>query len=77
MVYHFSLFNAKKKKVKQKAMETRLIVRPLVGCLTHTHFWEGPCLCMDGLTPADISYILKDSYGIIVRKPGGTLTNTV
>ena len=23
---------------------------------------------MDGLTPADISYILKDSYGIIVRE---------
>ena len=23
---------------------------------------------MEGLTPADISYILKDSYGIIVRE---------
>ena len=29
-------------KMKQKAMETRLIVRPLVGCLTHTHFWRDP-----------------------------------
>lgn len=29
--------------MKTKAMETKLIVRPLVGCLTHTHFWEGPC----------------------------------
>ena len=29
--------------MKQKAMETKLVVRPLVGCLTHTHFWEGPC----------------------------------
>lgn len=29
--------------MKQKAMEMKLVVRPLVGCLTHTHFWEGPC----------------------------------
>ena len=29
--------------MKQKAMELKLVVRPLVGCLTHTHFWEGPC----------------------------------
>ena len=31
---------------------------------------RGPVLSfgMDGLTPADISYILKDSYGIIVRE---------
>ena len=24
-------------------MKTKLVVRPIVGCLTHTHFWEGPC----------------------------------
>ena len=29
--------------MKKKAMETKLVVRPVVGCLTHTHFWEGPC----------------------------------
>lgn len=29
--------------MKQKAMDMKLVVRPLVGCLTHTHFWEGPC----------------------------------
>jgi len=29
--------------MKQKAIETKLVVRPIVGCLTHTHFWEGPC----------------------------------
>ncbi len=29
--------------MKQKAMDTKLIVRPVVGCLTHSHFWEGPC----------------------------------
>lgn len=29
--------------MKQKAMDTKLIVRPIVGCLTHSHFWEGPC----------------------------------
>ena len=29
--------------MKKTALETKLIVRPLVGCLTHTHFWEGPC----------------------------------
>lgn len=29
--------------MKQKAMDVKLVVRPLIGCLTHTHFWEGPC----------------------------------
>ena len=27
----------------KKAMELRLVVRPIIGCLTHSHFWEGPC----------------------------------
>ncbi len=27
----------------KKAMDTKLVVRPIIGCLTHTHFWEGPC----------------------------------
>ena len=26
-----------------KAMEQKLVVRPIVGRLTHSHFWEGPC----------------------------------
>lgn len=29
--------------MKKLAMNTKLIVRPIVGCLTHSHFWEGPC----------------------------------
>ena len=29
--------------MKEKAMNMKLVVRPIVGCLTHTHFWEGPC----------------------------------
>ena len=29
--------------MKEKAMNLKLVVRPIVGCLTHTHFWEGPC----------------------------------
>lgn len=29
--------------MKEKAMETKLVLRPIVGCLTHSHFWEGPC----------------------------------
>ena len=29
--------------MKDLAMITKLIVRPIVGCLTHSHFWEGPC----------------------------------
>lgn len=29
--------------MKELAMKTKLIVRPIVGCLTHSHFWEGPC----------------------------------
>ena len=27
----------------QKAMKTKLVVRPIIGFLTHSHFWEGPC----------------------------------
>lgn len=29
--------------MKEKAINTKLVVRPIIGCLTHTHFWEGPC----------------------------------
>ena len=29
--------------MKQKAMDIKLVVRPIVGCLVHSHFWEGPC----------------------------------
>ncbi len=29
--------------MRKSALETKLIVRPLIGCLTHSHFWEGPC----------------------------------
>lgn len=29
--------------MKEKAINTKLIVRPIIGCLTHSHFWEGPC----------------------------------
>lgn len=29
--------------MKELAMNTKLIARPIVGCLTHSHFWEGPC----------------------------------
>ncbi len=29
--------------MKEKAMNCKLVVRPIVGCLTHSHFWEGPC----------------------------------
>lgn len=29
--------------MKELAMNTKLVVRPIVGCLTHSHFWEGPC----------------------------------
>lgn len=29
--------------MKEKAMNLKLVVRPIIGCLTHTHFWEGPC----------------------------------
>nr|WP_319776985.1 hypothetical protein [uncultured Sphaerochaeta sp.] len=27
----------------EKARDSKLIVRPIIGCLTHSHFWEGPC----------------------------------
>ena len=29
--------------MKQKAMDVKLVVRPIMGWLTHSHFWEGPC----------------------------------
>lgn len=29
--------------MKEKAIHQKLIVRPIIGCLTHSHFWEGPC----------------------------------
>lgn len=29
--------------MKERAMDLKLVVRPIVGCLTHSHFWEGPC----------------------------------
>ena len=29
--------------MKKPAMEEKLVVRPIVGCLVHSHFWEGPC----------------------------------
>ena len=29
--------------MKRPAMEEKLVLRPIVGCLTHSHFWEGPC----------------------------------
>ena len=39
--------------MKQKAMELKLVVRPIVGCLTHSHFWEGPCRAghLEDMTP--------------------------
>lgn len=29
--------------MKEKAIHTKLVIRPIIGCLTHSHFWEGPC----------------------------------
>lgn len=29
--------------MKEKAIETKLVVRPIIGWLAHSHFWEGPC----------------------------------
>ncbi|MCD8202989.1 MAG: hypothetical protein LUD48_05050 [Prevotella sp.] len=29
--------------MKSKGKDVKLVVRPIIGCLTHTHFWEGPC----------------------------------
>ena len=29
--------------MKDLAINTKLIVRPIIVCLTHSHFWEGPC----------------------------------
>ena len=44
---NWKMRNVKEKRgifiMKQKAMDMKLVVKPLVGCLTHTHFWEGPC----------------------------------
>ena len=29
--------------MKKPAMQEKLVARPIVGCLTHSHFWEGLC----------------------------------
>ncbi len=29
--------------MKKLAMDEKLVMRPIVGCLVHSHFWEGPC----------------------------------
>ncbi|HIW20532.1 MAG TPA: hypothetical protein H9887_00695 [Candidatus Dorea intestinavium] len=29
--------------MKAKAIEGKIVARPIIGCLTHSHFWEGPC----------------------------------
>ena len=50
--------------MKKKAMETRLIVRPLVGCLTHTHFWEGPCRAGN---PADMTSEKENAAAVSVK----------
>ena len=39
--------------MKEKAMDVKLKVRPLVGRLVHTHFWEGPCRAGN---PADMTF---------------------
>ena len=39
--------------MKQRAMDVKLVVRPIMGWLTHSHFWEGPCRAgrAEDLTP--------------------------
>jgi len=36
-------FREEENSMKESAMKTKLVVRPIVGQLLHTHFWEGPC----------------------------------
>lgn len=48
----------------KKAMETKLVVRPIIGCLTHSHFWEGPCRAghKEDMTPEAESRAADQAY---------------
>ncbi|MEE8836508.1 MAG: hypothetical protein SOH80_05960 [Eubacteriales bacterium] len=48
----------------KKAMEMKLVVRPIIGCLTHSHFWEGPCRAghKEDMTPEAESRAADQAY---------------
>ena len=48
----------------KKAMETKLVGRPIIGCLTHSHFWEGPCRAghKEDMTPEAESRAADQAY---------------
>ena len=54
----------------EKAIETKLIVRPIVGCLTHSHFWEGPCRAgrKEDMTPEAEAIAADKAFDEAVRR---------
>ena len=79
---NWKMRNVKEKRgifiMKQKAMDMKLVVKPLVGCLTHTHFWEGPCraghkedMTVEAETKAGHLAVFRNHYGKYpLRKTG-------
>lgn len=59
--------------MKAKAMKTKLVVRPIIGCLTHTHFWEGPCRAghREDMTPEAERKAADKAYSDAVNQLSG------
>jgi L-fucose isomerase-like protein len=55
--------------MKAKAMDTKLVIRPIIGCLTHSHFWEGPCRAghREDMTPEAESRAADMSFAAAVK----------
>ena len=55
--------------MKAKAMDTKLIIRPIIGCLTHSHFWEGPCRAghREDMTPEAESLAADKNFAAAVK----------
>lgn len=59
--------------MKEKALNTKLIVRPIVGCLTHSHFWEGPCRAgyREDMTPEAENAAANNAFEAAVKSLEG------
>ncbi|MCR5151796.1 MAG: hypothetical protein K6A98_01420 [Prevotella sp.] len=56
--------------MKEKAMNLKLVVRPIIGCLTHSHFWEGPCRAgyAEDMTPEAESSAADKAFAAAVEE---------
>jgi len=56
--------------MKEKTIEMKLKVRPIIGCLTHTHFWEGPCRAgyKEDMTPEAEKKAADEAFDAAVKE---------